>query len=464
MAEKRKGRKSPTQSVVLPYKKSKGKEVIRIYNKSKRRAQEWQKMLLEDIMAINDEKLWTHAKFGYTVPRRNGKSEILIMRAMWGASNGERVLYTAHRTTTSHGTWEKICARLDEIKADYKSTKQMGLERIEFASGGLINFRTRSSKGGLGEGYDCLLIDEAQEYTDDQETALKYVVTDSKNPQTIFCGTPPTMVSVGTVFTKMRTTVLEGKGVDSGWAEWAVDGMSDVNDIDLWYKCNPSLGTIFTERAVRAEIGEDDIDFNIQRLGLWLKYNQKSVISKVEWDALQATTKPEIKGKLYAGIKYNKDGSNVSMSIAVRTWDDDILLECIDCRPIRSGNDWILQFLLSADIEKVIVDGAGSQEVLKSAMKDVGLKSPTLPTVKEVMAAYASFEQALEDKAFTHMGQLSLAQAASSCDKRLIGSSGGWGYKSLREDVDISILDSAVLAYYLCSTSKEKKKRRKASY
>ncbi|NLY87361.1 MAG: hypothetical protein GX083_02280 [Clostridiales bacterium] len=35
-----------------------------------------------------------------------------------------------------------------------------------------LEFRTRSSKGGLGEGFDLLVIDEAQEYTDDQESAI----------------------------------------------------------------------------------------------------------------------------------------------------------------------------------------------------------------------------------------------------------------------------------------------------
>ena len=102
-------------------------------------------------------------KYGYSVPRRNGKSEILIMRAFWGLANGERVLYTAHRTTTSHNAWEKVIERLAKAgyseKDDFKTTKQFGLERIEWLKGdGLINFRTRSSKGGLGEGYDLLIL------------------------------------------------------------------------------------------------------------------------------------------------------------------------------------------------------------------------------------------------------------------------------------------------------------------
>ena len=64
--------------------------------------------------------------------------------------------------------------------------------------------------------------DEAQEYTADQETALKYIVTDSKNPQTIMCGTPPTAVSAGTVFVKLRQLILSGESEDAGWAEWSV--------------------------------------------------------------------------------------------------------------------------------------------------------------------------------------------------------------------------------------------------
>ena len=82
---------------------------------------------------------------------------------------------------------------------NFTTLKAKGNEEIRFVDGGVLKFRTRTSTGGLGEGYDLLVIDEAQEYTDDQQSALKYVVTSSKNPQTVFIGTPPTTVSEGTV-------------------------------------------------------------------------------------------------------------------------------------------------------------------------------------------------------------------------------------------------------------------------
>ena len=116
MSEKRLGRQTPTKSRILPYSESRGGEAIELYNSSNRTAQEWQELMMYDIMAVNPDGLWTHMKFGYSVPRRNGKSELLIMRECWGLINGERVLHTAHRTTTSHSTWEKVIERLSKMR------------------------------------------------------------------------------------------------------------------------------------------------------------------------------------------------------------------------------------------------------------------------------------------------------------------------------------------------------------
>ena len=109
---------------MLPYEQTKGNEAVELYNSTGRTAQEWQEIQLYDIMAINDEGLWTHMKYGYSVPRRNGKSEILIMRALWGLIHGERVLYTAHRTTTSHNAWEKVIERLAKQDIPKKRTSR----------------------------------------------------------------------------------------------------------------------------------------------------------------------------------------------------------------------------------------------------------------------------------------------------------------------------------------------------
>lgn len=465
MAKKKIGNQKPTQSLILSTKNSDYKEAIELYERSGRKSQKWQNNLLKAILAKTKKGLWVHTKFGYSVPRRNGKNEIIAMRELYGLNEGEHINHTAHRTTTSHAAWERLLRIISQAgfkeDIDYTSLRASGRERIEFLkTGGVIEFRTRTSTGGLGEGFDLLVIDEAQEYTDDQQSALKYVVSDSKNPQTILCGTPPTPVSSGTVFIKLRKKALNGETKNTGWAEWSVEEQSDLYNKELWYLTNPSLGTILTERSIEDEIGDDEIDFNIQRLGLWIRYNQKSAISKVDWDNLIVTKTPKFKGKLFVGIKYGADGTNVSMSIAVKTEDERIFIESIDCQSIRNGNTWIINFLKKADVADIVIDGQSGQKILADEMKEFKIKAPILPTVKEVIVANSMWEQGIYQNSICHNNQPSLTKVVTNCEKRLIGSGGGFGYKSQFEDNDISLMDSALLAHWICSISKPAKKQK----
>lgn len=471
------GNQIPTHSVVLPYSQSKGDEALKCYQETGREAQEWQANLIQDILSVNDDGLWVHPKFGYSVPRRNGKGEILTIREMYGIEIGERICHTAHRTTTSSSASKRLA---DLLKAkgytevlrpkknvkytqSYTYSKQFGLERITLLeTGGSVDFRTRTSAGGLGEGFDLLIIDEAQEYTDDQQSTLQYVVSDSPNPQIILCGTPPTAVSKGTVFPNLRESCLMGQADEVGWAEWSVDQQSDVNDVELWYLCNPAMGYQLNERKIKAEDKTDVIDYNIQRFGLWIKYSQKSVISEAEWLALEVDTVPERAGKKYIGVKYGIDGANVAMSIAIKGKNEKIFVECLDCRPARIGNDWIIGILKQMqDLGGVVVDGANGQKLLETAMKDAGIRvKPVLPAVGNVIVANAMFEQALENATICHKAQPSLVMSATNCEKRAIGSNGGFGYKALTPDTEIALLDSVILAHWLCAEAKEKQKQK----
>lgn len=453
------GRQRPTVSVILPYQTSKAGEAIELYNSTERDVLEWQEALLYDIMATDGE-LWTHQKFGYSVPRRNGKSECVMMRCLWGLKNGERIIYTAHRATTSHSMWERLerlCAKANiNVTSSFRA---FGKEHLYTMNDGVIEFRTRTSTGGLGEGYDLLIIDEAQEYTPDQETSLKYVISDSPNPQTIMLGTPPTAISAGTVFPKYRENVLQGGGYESGWAEWSVEDMSDPHDTELWYQTNPSLGTVLKERTIRAEIGDDTTDFNIQRLGLWLKYNQKSAISKNEWEAVQLDELPELKGKLFVGLKFGHDSSNVSMSVAVKMADSRVFVEVIDCRPSIEGMAWILEFINTADVQAVAVDGEPGKSMLYEAMTKAHMMRPVMMKYGDVTTASALFEQSLAQGKVLHMEQPALTQAVTNCEHRSIGGGGGFGYKSQIQEADISLLESVVIANWLCLNAKEKRKQ-----
>lgn len=465
MEEVRKGLQIPTQSVILPYKETKGGDAVKLYNKSRKRLLEWQENLINAVLGINEEGLFVHQKFGISVSRRNGKSELIIPVMVWALKEGLKVMYTAHRTLTSRSIWERLqdfMLEIGYVDKDMTISKQIGMEHIKLnKTNGRVSFRTRTAKGGLGEGYDILIIDEAQEYTTDQESAIKYVVSDAPNPLTIMIGTPPTTQSSGTVFSKYREDVFKGFLVDSGWAEWSVNEMTDPHDREAWYNANPSLGTILTERKILAEITGDDLDFNIQRLGYWLRYNVKSAISRAEWDELIfKPTRKELEEEVCIGIKYGKDGTNVAMSLAVRTVDSRIFVESIGCKPIREGNAWILNFIKGIKPYKIVVDGAIGQKILEEEISQLKLGSVTLPTVKEIIVANAKFEQGIVNKTICHNEQPSLAAVVSNCEKRAIGSNGGFGYQSIKDGLDIALLDSVMLAHWICTKYKAKKKQK----
>lgn len=470
----RKGSQTPTTAVLLPFKKSHGREAVALYNSTGRKALPWQEKQLRAILGVDKNGLYVHMNYGLEVPRRNGKNEVIAAREMYGLEIGERICHTAHRTTTSNSAFRRLYQLL--LDAGYQehsrkkkrmpdksffASKQYGLESIELTGGGSIYFRTRTNNGGLGEGFDLLVIDEAQEYTEKQQSALVYTVSDSRNPQTIFTGTPPTAISAGNVFPKMRKEAVEGKLEATGWAEWSLDELpKDPLSVELWRKTNPSLGHILSERNVKQEWKGDAVDFGIQRLGVWISYEQKAIFSPAEWDELKAEKMPELQKDRFFAVKYGKDGQNVALSVAAKTTGGKVFVETIACNPVRAGNAWILEYLKNPATAAVAIDGQAGQALLADEMKKSGMRPPTLPTVAEVVAAGAQFEQTLYSRRIVHSGQGTLREIVTHCEHRPIGSNGGFGYRSLEDGLDVCTLDSAVLALWLAENAKVVRKQR----
>jgi hypothetical protein len=301
-----------------------------------------------------------------------------------------------------------------------------------------------------------------------QQGALQYTISaaPSGNPQTILCGTPPTMASKGTVFPKLRRETLAGKRELTGWAEWSVYAKPEnLEDRDLWYETNPSLGMRLTERTVYMEDRADSLDFLIQRLGYWHEYALKSEITEADWQSLKLADPRQLKphGKLYAAVKFGADGVNAALAIAVRTDDGPIFVEAIDCQSRAKGTAWIMRFLKSADLAGLVIDGKSGQALLAQQIEDEkGLRRLKViqPTAGQAVEAYAAFRQAVDDGTLSHAGQPSLVQAVANCEKRLIGTNGAFGFRSMSKQIDVALVESVAFAFWLCQTAKERRKQR----
>lgn len=60
------GEQTPTRSLILPYDESAGDEAIELYEETGRDAFDWQRFIVNAILAKNNQGLWTHMNFGYS--------------------------------------------------------------------------------------------------------------------------------------------------------------------------------------------------------------------------------------------------------------------------------------------------------------------------------------------------------------------------------------------------------------
>ena len=154
----------------------------------------------------------------------------------------------------------------------------------------------------------------------------------------------------------------------------------------------------------------------------------------------------------------------MAVAVAVRTEGDKIFSEVIGCKPIREGVLWIINFIRHADVNKVAVDGKNGVSVLVDTMKEMKMKRPEIATVPQVIKANSMFDMAMEHGNFIHMKQSSVTQVVTNCERRKIGANGGLGYSSSLDGADIALLDSMILAYWICAETKAEKKKQRAAY
>lgn len=436
----------------------------------------WQKRVLYRWMALNEDGTWTNPDCGLEVPRQNGKTELFLVRIIGGmVFLGEALIYTAQ----SDNTVAAIKTRLQRFFYDAKEEirnmlteefdkEPKSLDYLELRNRGRCVFRTRTRTNGLGATNDVLLIDEAQEETDAQNEALLPTISAGKNQnqQTIRAGTPPSGGGSGTVFIRKRRNVLEGKVTDVCWIEWSVENITDPADVDAWYNANPSLGYHLMLSAVKKEAGEMAIDsFNKMRLGWIAGVESQRAFTDEQWLplAVSKVTLPEDYIHVYT-IKFSPDGSAVSLCVGVLMPNGVVHVELVERKPRSAGMSWIIRWLFEnkrwRKAKKIIIDGASGTQLLVEELvrseRRISKKILT-PNVKQAGAAYAAFNDGVENKLLTHYNQPALNVSMKTVKRRDIGRDGMFGYASMNPDIQSDPVEAAAFAYYGALTfAKEK--------
>lgn len=431
---------------------------------------DWQRLVIDCWLGRDESGRYNVTSAGLSLPRQNGKNVCIECREFFGlVINGEKILHTAHQVRTSKKSFRRLAEmftdkRHPEITDLVKTIRYTnGEEAIELTNGGMIEFSARSRQAARGfDGISLVIFDEAQELTDDQVEAIMATLSASATGtrQIIYAGTPPYPNAPAEVFRRRRTTCLDNPGKHDAWHEWSVAGNSiddiNVEDIMLWYACNPALGNRLDEEFTREEMRSMSKDgFARERLGWWtpiIEHVAEYVISVKAWDECKSSL-PKKEGKVAFGVKFSADGVEVCLSGAVIDQEGNARIEMIDRKPTGFGTKWLADFLNARYNSAccVVIDGRNGVDVLIDKLNDIwkAKESVIRPRAADVIASVGMLTEAVTDKSLTWFEyQEDLRDSAITSTKRPIG--GGWGFGG-----ENSIpIESCALAFWGAKTSK----------
>lgn len=474
MGALRYGSQEPTFKKVGDYSYSDGEEAISLFNGYGATFYPCQEYELELFLARNDDGTCAATTISISKPRQNGKSHGARYYALWMACiEGKRVLFSAHHGKTVRKMFRMLCDTItaepdfaNELKPHGQGIyKAAGSEGIYFVNEGCIEFQTRTASAGRGDTYDVIIVDEAQEFTEDQRDAIKptSLASDSGDPQMIYLGTPPGPKCAGTVFRSMHDKAHEGAGI-AWWLEWGAEEIPDMSKtedvLDLAYKTNPALGYRVREHVMREAI-EDATSpdgFAREYLGWWASASSARAISPKLWEstAINADEVPET-GKKTFGVKLSPDGECVALAVCIMPDEGPAHIELVDAAPLSAGLRWLIDYLTEPkrvdSTAAVAIDGKNGADALADALQEQYPKQALpIPGTKGIVASSSMLQEALTDGALTHWGNEAQAQLdhSATSPKRPIGKDGGWGFGG-----EFSApIEAAALAHWAAKTTK----------
>jgi hypothetical protein len=245
----------------------------------------WQRIVLDDWLAVHRGR-WASLTCGLAVPRQNGKNALIEIRELFGmVGRGEKILHTAHEIKTARKAFRRLqfffgtqrndpAAKYPELNALVEDVRNVnGQEAIYLKNGGSVEVVARSKNSGRGFTVDILVMDEAQEMSEEDLEALMPTTSAAPkgDPQWIFTGTPPGPTANGEIFTRVRSEALAGRSKRLAWHEWSPPPTAEIDDRGVWIGTNPATvaGRLQMEviEGERARFSEDG--FWRERLGRW---------------------------------------------------------------------------------------------------------------------------------------------------------------------------------------------------
>ena len=424
---------------------------------------EWQEAILRSSMGERSDGTWSAKQVGVSAPRQNGKSQLIVARALAGALlfGEQKIVISAHAQDTARETFGKFleirdaCPALDE-RID-KVMSALNREFIKFKNGAVIQFKARTVSGSRGFSSDCLLLDEAQILGMPAWVSINSTMSARPNPQVWLLGTPPTPEDNGEVFTSIRNAALGGNSRTLAWLEWGAEPDDDPSLESTRAKANPAWNTRINHEIVQGEFETYPPErFALDRLGRWLsdEAQRKSVFGAGRWETCAAPRKDD--GSLAFALPPSPAAIGVAVSVD-RTVASIAAATMVDhgadepkpfLAPVdrRDGVAWLVaevKRIQDAHDCAVIIDEKGPTKDLIKDFEDAGV-DVTTASLDEYAEACSHIFDAVQVGGIWHPSAPELDEAVAGAAWRQVGDRQVWGRR--KSAADVSMLEAATLA------------------
>jgi len=424
---------------------------------------EWQENVFEAAMGERSDGRWAARIVGLSTPRQNGKSQLIVARALAGALllDEKLIICSAHQTDTAREVFQRLLDAIDENPSIKRRVdgmmKAIGREYIRFKGGATIRIKARSVSGARGFSADCLLLDEAQILGSSAWSSILPTMSARENPQAWLLGTPPTPQDDGEVFARLRDRGIDGRDSRIAYLEWSADAEDDIDDRAVWAKANPAFGSRISLEAIEAErAAMTDDQFAMERLGMWSGSTSHGVIPSVSW-LEREDEGSRAASRIALGVEVGPDLKWASVALAGEREDGAWHFELDDDQHTRGrGTAWVIphvQYLVANNpqICGVIVDIASPVKALLEERNGrwffTGTQVQATPVkVAELGAGCAEVLDGITTGWLRHIGQPQFTAAALAAGKRPLGDTGMWVWSRKLADSDITQIQAGTLA------------------
>lgn len=422
---------------------------------------EWQETILRSAMGERSDGTWAAKQVGVSAPRQNGKSQLIVARALAGALlfGEQKIVISAHAQDTARETFGKFleirdaCPALDE-RID-KVMSALNREFIKFKNGAVIQFKARTVSGSRGFSSDCLLLDEAQILGMPAWVSINSTMSARPNPQVWLLGTPPTPEDNGEVFTSIRSAALSGKSRTLAWCEWGAEPGDDPALDSTRAKANPAWHTRINHEIVQGEFETYPADrFALDRLGRWMsdEARLKTVFGAGRWEACETALTPEAPAAIGVAVSLDRTWASIAGASVVEVVDDEsdpdaepaerVLVAAVDR---REGVAWLVAEVKRIQDEHdcmVVIDEKGPTKDLLEDLEDADVAVDTRSLDEYAEACSRLFDK-VQVRGLLWRGA-ELADAVAGAEWRSAGDRRVWGRK--QSATDVSMLEAATLA------------------